>query len=69
MPDRERERVLRVKRGDVRDLHEALAEIDEVAAEVGRLLADGRTPLAERPDLDAITAWSTDARRRHWGWE
>ncbi|TDQ01301.1 putative nucleotidyltransferase [Labedaea rhizosphaerae] len=68
MPEHERERVLRVKRGDVRDMHEALAEIDGVAAQVEQLLADGRTPLPERPDLDAITAWATDAHRRHWGW-
>jgi predicted nucleotidyltransferase len=68
MPAAERERVLEVKRGDVRDLSVVLAEIDSVAGEVQSALDTGNTPLPQSPDLDAITAWSIDAHRRHWGW-
>jgi hypothetical protein len=68
MPDRERERVLRVKRGDVGALAEVVAEIDEVRAEVEQRLRAGRTPLPAEPDLDAVSAWSVSAHRRHWDW-
>ncbi|HST83026.1 MAG TPA: nucleotidyltransferase domain-containing protein [Kineosporiaceae bacterium] len=68
MPPAERERVLEVKRGEVRDLNVVLAEIDSVAGEVQSALDAGNTPLPQSPDLDAITAWSIDAHRRHWGW-
>lgn len=68
MPAAERERVLEVKRGDVRDLDVVLAEIDAVASEVQSALDTGRTPLPEAADHEAIIAWSIDAHRRHWGW-
>ena len=68
MPDRERDRVLRVKRGEVGRLDDVLREIAEVRTEVERALADGRTPLPAEPDLAAVSAWSVDAHRRHWGW-
>jgi predicted nucleotidyltransferase len=66
MPAAERERVLRVKRGDVSDQSEVLAEIAAVQAEVEAALENGRTPLPERPDLDAVSAWSVSAHQRHW---
>ena len=68
MPDRERERVLRVKRGDVSELTSVLEEIDHVRAEVRECLSSGRTPLPEEADLDAISQWSVRAHRQHWGW-
>lgn len=68
MPPVERERVLRVKRGDVSVMAEVLAEIDTVQTEIDEILAAGRTPLPAEPDLAAISAWSVDAHRRHWGW-
>lgn len=68
MPPAERERVLQVKRGAVGDLNEVLAEIDTIAAEVQAALDQGRTLLPEWPDTEAITAWSIEAHRRHWGW-
>ncbi|MBL7499760.1 nucleotidyltransferase domain-containing protein [Frankia sp. CNm7] len=68
MPDGERERVLRVKRGDVRNVTQVLDEIAVVETEITTLLDAGRTPLAPDPDLAAIGAWSADAHRRHWGW-
>jgi predicted nucleotidyltransferase len=66
MPEPERERVLRVKRGDVADLDAVLAEIASVQSTVEEALAAGRTPLPEEPDLDAISAWSVGAHQRHW---
>jgi uncharacterized protein len=68
MPVAERERVLAVKRGEVPDLSEVVAEIADVEAQVQRLLAEGGTSLPERPDLGAISAWSVNAYRRHWEW-
>jgi hypothetical protein len=68
MPERQRERVLRVKRGDVPRLADVLREIDEVRADVERHLDDGSTPLPPTADLGAISEWSTQAHRRHWGW-
>jgi len=68
MRDAERERVLAIKRGDVHDLAEVLAEIGRVQAEVEEILATGRSPLPEVADLPAITAWSVQAHRRQWGW-
>jgi hypothetical protein len=44
MPDHQRERVLRVKRGEVGDLAEVLDEIDQVQAAVEEWLASGRSP-------------------------
>lgn len=68
MADAERERVLRVKRGDVSDMAEVLAEIADVQAQVEDLLATGRTPLPDEPDHTAISGWAVSAHRRHWGW-
>jgi predicted nucleotidyltransferase len=68
MADAERERVLRVKRGDVPDMAEVLAEIGGVQDRVEDLLATGRTPLPAEPDREAISDWSVSAHRRHWGW-
>jgi uncharacterized protein len=68
MPDAERERVLRVKRGDVRDLDDVLAEIADVQARVEDLLDTGKTPLPDEPDRRAVSEWSVSAHRRHWGW-
>jgi predicted nucleotidyltransferase len=66
MPAAERERVLAVKRGEVRDREVVLAEIAGVQSRVEDLLASGRTPLPERADVDTISAWSVSAHRRHW---
>ncbi|WP_216206812.1 nucleotidyltransferase domain-containing protein [Amycolatopsis aidingensis] len=67
MPEREREHVLRVKRGEL-PLEEVLRDILEVRTAVTGLLDAGRTPLAAGPDLDRIAGWATDAHRRHWSW-
>lgn len=67
LPDRERERVLAVKRGEIpRD--EVSAEIGRLETDVRALLDGGRTPLPEAADLDRITAWAVGAQRRHWNW-
>jgi hypothetical protein len=68
MPEPQRERVLRVKRGDAGQLDDVLREIAEVRAEVRRLLDTGRTPLPPEPDLAAVSDWSVNAHRRHWAW-
>lgn len=68
MPERERERVLRVKRGEVHQVQDVLDEIATVRAQVEQLLATGRTPLATQPRWDTITDWAIDAHRRHWRW-
>jgi predicted nucleotidyltransferase len=68
MPEREREQVLRVKRGEVAALAEVVAEVDEVRATVEELVDAGRTPLPAEANLEAISAWSVSAHRRHWGW-
>jgi len=68
MPPAERERVLRVKRGDVPERDDVVREIAEVQAEIEERLAAGRTPLPAEPDLAAVSAWSVQAHRRHWNW-
>jgi uncharacterized protein len=68
MPDVERERVLAVKRGEVTRLDDVLDEIAGVQAQVEDLLATGKTPLPDAPDLAAISDWAVSAHRRHWGW-
>jgi predicted nucleotidyltransferase len=69
MPDVERERVLSVKRGDVTELDDVLAEIGDVRRQVEELLANGRSPLPETADYAAISDWAVGAHRRHWGWD
>ena len=68
MPAAERDEVLRVKSGEVPELSDVLDRIAAVQAEIEERLAAGRTPLPAEPDLDAVSAWSTDAHHRHWGW-
>jgi uncharacterized protein len=68
MPEPERERVLRIKRGEVAELTEVLTEIDQVEAAVQHHLDTGRTPLPAEPDLAAISAWAAQAHREYWGW-
>jgi hypothetical protein len=68
MPAWERERVLRVKRGDAPVLADVLAEIATTAGQVEELLATGRTPLPAEPDTGAIGDWCIRAHRQHWGW-
>lgn len=68
MPERERERVLAVKRGDVPAVENVLKEIAGVQERIEEHLATGRTPLPAEADLATISAWSVDAHRRHWGW-
>lgn len=63
MPPAERERVLAVKRGDVSDVGTVLTEIASVQSQVEDLLATGRTPLPEHPDLKAISVWLVSAHR------
>lgn len=69
MPEPERDRVLDVKRGNVTELDDVLQEINQVQVQVETLLAAGRTPLPAVPDLELISDWSTEAHRRHWGWD
>jgi predicted nucleotidyltransferase len=66
MPDADRERVLRVKSGGVKDIGDVLAEIDAVRTRIVGLLESGATPLPAEADIDRISAWSVDAHRRHW---
>ena len=68
MPEPERQRVLRIKRGEVTALADVVAVIDAVQAEVEERLHTGQTPLPSDPDLDHVSAWSVDAHRRHWSW-
>jgi hypothetical protein len=68
MPVPQRERVLRVKRGEIADLAAVLTEIDQVQALVREHLDSGHTPLPARPDLAAISTWAADAHREFWGW-
>jgi predicted nucleotidyltransferase len=68
MPVAEREEVLRVKSGGVPELSDVLDRIAAVQAEIEERLDAGRTPLPAEPDLDTVSAWATDAHRRHWGW-
>jgi len=68
MPPAERERVLRVKRGDVPERDAVVREIADVQAEIEERLAAGRTPLPAEPDLAAVSDWSVRAHRRHWNW-
>lgn len=67
MPDRERERVLAVKRGEVAR-GEVSAEISRLESQVRSLLDDGASPLPRTADLGRISAWAIDAQRRHWRW-
>jgi uncharacterized protein len=68
MPAAERERVLRVKRGDVPALADVVAEIAQTEAAIEHALDTGATPLPPEPDLEAVSAWSTGAHRRQWSW-
>ena len=67
LPDRERERVLAVKRGEV-DRDEVSSEIARLEDAVRMLLDEDRSPLPETADLDRISAWAIHAQRRHWSW-
>lgn len=67
LPDRERARVLAVKRGEV-DRDEVSAEIARLEDAVRALLDEDRSPLPHSADIDRISAWAIDAQRRHWGW-
>lgn len=68
MPERERKRVLQVKRGDVPAIEDVLNEISDVQAQIENRLAAGHTPLPAEPDRATITKWSVTAHRRHWDW-
>ncbi len=68
LPDRERERVLSVKRGEIpRD--EVSAEIGRLEEEVRILLDESGAPLPRTADFERVTAWAIDTQRRHWGWK
>jgi hypothetical protein len=68
MPEPERERVRQVKRGEVPDQTDVLAEIAAVRTKIEHRLANDGTALPAEPDLDTISAWSVHAHRAHWGW-
>jgi hypothetical protein len=68
MPEPQRERVLRVKRGDVPAVADVLTEIDGVQRQIEHVLAAGHTPLPVEPDWAAVSAWSVHAHRQHWSW-
>jgi uncharacterized protein len=69
MPEPQRERVRRVKRGEVDRLDDVLDEISRIQADIEDTLASGRTPLPVDPDLATVSEWSVAAHRRHWGWD
>jgi predicted nucleotidyltransferase len=60
------QRCLRVKRGEA-SFKEALAEVDEVRAELRSIIDGGRSKLRQEPDTDRVNAWMVDAWMRHWG--
>jgi hypothetical protein len=68
MPEPQREHVLRVKRGDVPTIGDVLAQIEHVQSQIEQALAAGHTPLPVGPDWAAISSWSVQAHRQHWGW-
>jgi hypothetical protein len=68
MPEPQRERVLRVKRGEVPAMADVLAEIEGLQSQIEQVLAAGQTPLPVEPDWAVISAWSIHAHRQHWGW-
>jgi hypothetical protein len=68
MPERERERVLAVKRGEVPAVEDVAAEISDLQAQIERRLSAGDTPLPAEPDIPVICEWSIIAHRRHWAW-
>jgi uncharacterized protein len=68
MPEPQRERVLRVKRGEVPAMADVLAEIEGLQSQIEQVLAAGQTPLPVEPDWAVISAWSIQAHRQHWGW-
>ncbi len=65
MPEDDRQLVLDVKRGRY-DQGDALDFIDERRDHLEDLLESGRSPLPERPDLAALSAWSTAEHLRYW---
>ncbi|MBZ2197594.1 nucleotidyltransferase domain-containing protein [Occultella gossypii] len=67
LPERERERVLSVKRGEVPRTEVSL-EVAGLEAQVRTLLDDDASPLPAVADFDRINDWAIDAQRRHWGW-
>jgi hypothetical protein len=68
MPEPERARVRQVKRGEVPDQAEVLAEVATVRSQIESRLANDDTPLPAQPDVDAVSAWSVHAHCAHWGW-
>ncbi len=67
LPTEQRERVLAVKRGEVRR-DEVSDEIAALEAKVRSMLDEGDTPLPATPAVEAINTWAVSAQRRHWGW-
>jgi predicted nucleotidyltransferase len=65
LPDADRELVLAVKRGEV-PFDRTLQLIDARGTALEQLLRDGRSPLPERPDLDAVNGWLVDEYLRAW---
>lgn len=64
---RHRELVMSVKEGRV-DKQGALYFIGEYARTLRELLESGKSPLADRPDVDKINAWSVEAHFAWWGY-
>lgn len=65
LPEDERALVLSVKRGEL-PMETALALIDSQAGLLDAILNNGRSPLPERPDIAAVTAWSAREHLAHW---
>lgn len=63
-----REHVLAVKRGEIPQA-EVSAAITDLENDIKALLADGRTPLPDKPDWERISTWSVRAHKLHWGWD
>lgn len=67
LPPIYRNRVLAVKTGQIGQ-KEVSDEITAIEARVADRVRRGALAVPPRPAYDAISSWSADAHRRHWGW-
>jgi uncharacterized protein len=68
-PGTEREEVLAVKPGEVREMGKFLERIAHLQSQVQKVLDTGAAPLPPGPDREAIDRWCVAAHHRHRGWD